>query len=107
MNNTLTINDINDTIKNNSLVILYFYGNSCGVCTVVKEMLEKELINYPKIKFVKIYCEDNIETFASFDIFTLPVILFYIDGKEYLREARNISVLNLMEDINRLYSIYF
>ncbi|MGG7176325.1 thioredoxin family protein [Clostridium paraputrificum] len=101
-----SINEINNLIKENPMVLLCFYGDSCGVCTVVSDALEKEMKNYPNIKFCKIFAEDNMEVFAKYDVFTLPVVLFYIDGKEYLREARNISIRDLLLDIDRLYSLY-
>ncbi|MEG0295533.1 MAG: thioredoxin family protein [Clostridium sp.] len=107
MENLLTIEEINHELSSSQAVLLYFYGNSCGVCSVIKEKLEIEMTKYPNIKSYKIFTESNMEAFAEFNIFTLPVVLFYIDGKEYIREARNISVRDLLIDIDRLYELYF
>lgn len=107
MKNLLTIEEIQYEISSSQAVLLYFYGNSCGVCSVIKEKLETEISKYPNIKSYKIFTESNMEAFAEFNIFTLPVVLLYIDGKEYIREARNISVRDLLIDIDRLYQLYF
>ena len=106
MDNINSLPEINNIINENPMVLLCFYGDSCGVCTVVSNALEKEIIKYPNVKFCKIFAEDNMEAFAAYDVFTLPVVLFYIDGKEYIREARNISLRDLLLDIDRLYSLY-
>ncbi|SFB31338.1 thioredoxin family protein [Clostridium frigidicarnis] len=107
MKNLANLNEIKTAVTSPTITLLYFYGDNCGVCTVIKDILEKELNKFPKLNAYKIYAEDNMEAFTSHNIFTLPVVLVYINGTEYLREARNISTRDLLASIDRLYNLYY
>lgn len=104
INNSSTIESL---INNKGIQLFYFYSDSCGVCHVIKNFLESEIKQLNRMARYKIFINDNIEEYSRFNIFTLPVILVYIDGKEYIREARNISLRDLYIDIERLYNMYY
>lgn len=95
-------------ISNNAAVILYFSTPQCNVCKVLKPKLE-ELISteFPKVKMCYINGETLPEITAQQRIFTVPTILFLLDGKEYIRRSRNISVLEFQAEIERPYNMYF
>lgn len=65
-------------------------------------MLER----YPKIKFKKINIDECTEIAGQFSIFTIPAILFFINGKEVIRKARFISMDELEENISRYYTLF-
>lgn len=96
---------IYEKINENKLTLLYFSSPTCGACMAIKEKLLFELKKYPKIKIFEIPPFNNEEILAHFNIFTFPAILLYIDGKEYIREARYVSIEKLITDIDRLYNL--
>ena len=44
---------------------------------------------------------------ANLSIFTIPTILIYFDGKEFLRKSRYIGIKELENYITRPYTIFF
>ena len=98
---------IRDNIKDQS-VILYFTSPECQVCKVLKPKV-KEMVDalFPKlsIRFIDVSMER--ETAARHQVFTVPVILVFFEGKEYIRKSRNFSLIELEKEISRPYHLLF
>lgn len=93
--------------EENSMALVYFGSEKCGVCTALKPKVQEMLKNYPKIKAVQVDADSSTEMSAANSIFTIPGILMFIDGKEAIREARYISVPDMESKISRYYNMYF
>ncbi len=98
--------DVDNLISNNDMVILYFSGSDCGVCKIIKPQIIELLKKYPKIKSAEIKTEESIEISAQYNIFTLPSVLMFIDGKEVIRKLRYMSLVELESNISRYYNLY-
>lgn len=98
--------DVDNLISNNDMVILYFSGSDCGVCKIIKPQIIELLNKYPKIKSAEIKTEESIEISAQYNIFTLPSVLMFIDGKEVIRKLRYMSLVELESNISRYYNLY-
>lgn len=102
------IEDIENEIRSNDAVMLYFSGENCGVCTALKPKIQSSFeIHFPKIKQIFISASDYPQIAAHFSIFTIPSVLVYFDKKETKRESRHISIDQLMKSINRPYELFF
>ncbi len=66
-----------------------------GVCVDVKSKVGDMLKKYPRIKAYQVDIDDSIKIATNYSIFTIPAILLFIRGKETIREARHISILDL------------
>ena len=97
--------EIDTVLKEKGMTLLYFSSATCNACTAIKSKLEVALKNFPKLKAYEIPPFNTDEILASFSIFTFPAVLLYIDGKEYIREARYFSVEKLLKDIDRYYTL--
>lgn len=106
MNKLKDLNAINET-KDNEMAIIYFTGMDCGACEAIKKKLEDILLKYPKIVSGEINGEENISVAAAFGVFTLPLFILYIEGKETLRFGRNIDLLEVERKISRYYNMIF
>ncbi|MBK3518414.1 thioredoxin family protein [Carboxylicivirga marina] len=86
----------------------YFSHQRCGVCKVLMPKI-KELLSdsFPKMKFQYVNIEEEPEVAARYQVFTVPTILIYFEGKEYYRFARNVSIIQLREAIERPYQLLF
>ena len=49
-----TLELVQKNINQNKMTVVYFTGNSCGACEVIKEKIEKFLEHYPNIKAYEI-----------------------------------------------------
>lgn len=98
---------IEQIIDDNDIVLLYFGSKSCGVCRDIKPKIEKILNRYSKIKGIYVDVEKSHNIAISYNIFTIPGILLFVEGKETIREARHISMQDIDSKIYRYYSLLF
>lgn len=83
--------------------ILYFHSDTCSISKDLYPKIEVLLENYPKIVLLKIDYKKIPEIKSVFSIYTTPAIIGYINGKEFMREARHISVSDIKTKIERYY----
>lgn len=96
-----------ESIKNNDIVLFYFSAERCTVCKALKPKIEEMAAHFPEMKLNYVDVEQHKEFAGTFNIFTIPVILVFIQGKETIRESRNISVAMLEDKIQRYYHLLF
>jgi len=101
-------NQFNKVLEEHPLVLVYFSGATCNVCVSLKPKIEQMLLQqFSEVKFVEIPTEISPELTSRFSVYSVPVVLFFVEGKEYIREARSISITELtnkMEHLLRLYN---
>ncbi|EJP6471508.1 thioredoxin family protein [Clostridium botulinum] len=95
------IDYIENIIKDNSMVLIYFSSNEkCNVCTVLKDKINVIGEKY-NIKAFNINIDKFQELSGRYNVFTVPTILLYIYRKEVLREGRYTSLIEFEEKIKR------
>ncbi|GAB6168373.1 thioredoxin family protein [Clostridium carnis] len=99
--------EVEELIKNNKITIIYFSGTSCGACEVIKTKVEKMLVKYPNINAVEVNGVINQELAAEYSIFSLPILLLFVEGKEAIRFGRYFDILDFENNISRYYSMIF
>ena len=101
-----TIENIEKTIKENLAVMVYFSAPTCNVCHALKPKLLSALdANFGEfvVESVDISVEEDIA--PHFGVFAIPTVLIFLDGKEFLRKSRHMSVDEVMREIERPYRI--
>jgi len=103
-----SIEKFNDTIHSSPGVLIYFSHDQCSVCKVLKpkvyELLQSK---FPKLKMFYSNTVKNPDIAAQNSVFTVPTLLVFFDGKEFLRKSRNIGIEELQEAIKRPYKLMF
>jgi len=99
--------EIIERIKNNNMIILYFSGASCGACDVIKEKVEKVLEDYSNVEALEINGAVNIELAAEYSVFSLPVLILFVQGTEAIRVGRYFDMMDFHNKINRYYEMLF
>ncbi len=101
-----TIQTINETIENNSAVMLYFSAPTCNVCHALKpKLLEAIDSNFENFEIVSVDISETPEIASHFSVFAIPTLLIFLDGKEFLRKSRHMSVDEVIKEIKRPYDI--
>jgi len=100
--------DIENLIAEKIAVLLYFYNDNCAPCKIlrpkVREMVEDD---FPEIEFRLINTEQFPSTSAQYGVFASPTLLVFFEGKEYIRESKNISISELHDKIERIYTMLY
>jgi hypothetical protein len=63
--------------------------------------------NFPEIELRLINAEQFPATSAQYGVFSSPTLLVFFEGKEYIRESKNISINELHDKIERIYKMIF
>lgn len=98
---------VEEFIRENLISIIYFSGSTCGACDAIKEKVLHIIKEYEKIKFIEINAVENKELAASYNIFSLPILLLFVNGKETLRVGRYFDLLDFKNTIDRYYNLIF
>jgi thiol-disulfide isomerase/thioredoxin len=102
----MNLEDIKTSIKNEFGVMLYFSNEACNVCKVIKPKLDEEFAsNFPKIKIISIDNTVNPEIASYYNVFSIPTTIVFLDGNEFERVGRNISIAGLIHKISRPYGM--
>ncbi len=105
-NDILSIDEVTQIIREEIGVLFYFSTPTCNVCHALRPKINQAFEeNFPQIKQYFIDSSITPEIPAHFNIFSVPTILVFLDGKEFARESRNVSVNQLIKKIERPYSM--
>ncbi|QEN06934.1 thioredoxin [Oceanispirochaeta crateris] len=99
--------EIQDLMSSDGFHLFYLSRPACGVCTAVKEKVLVLLEDFPHIDSYYVNLDLVPEAAGQFSIFTIPAILLYVNGSEYVREARYLSITDLEHQIRRPYELAF
>lgn len=102
----MTLEALQNTIRSEVGILLYFSGENCNVCHALrpkfKELFDKE---FPQIKQIYLDAHDNPEISAYYQVFSVPTMIVFLDGREFVREGRAVSMHKLTEQLNRPYTM--
>ncbi|AYF54692.1 thioredoxin family protein [Clostridium botulinum C] len=109
MKKLVSIEDIKDFINNNTLSLLYFSSKleKCSVCHMLLPKIQHNLKNYSNLQIATVDASEVKEVAGEFYVFSLPLIIFYVEGNEVLREGRFIRMNDLKEVIDKHYNLIF
>ena len=95
---------LQNSINTGNPVLIYFSGENCSVCKVLKPKIEEEIKKaFPKFELFEIKTDLDKEITAHFMIFSIPTTLIFFDSKEFKRYGRNMSVPLFIEELKRPY----
>ncbi|HAS91886.1 MAG TPA: thioredoxin family protein [Sedimentibacter sp.] len=99
--------NLQELIEKNDMVMIYFGSKTCSVCKSMTPKVENMIKRYPNIYAIMVEADKSLDISSKFNVFTVPVILLYIEGKETIREVRIISLDNLEQKIARYCQIFY
>ncbi|MDD5052334.1 MAG: thioredoxin family protein [Sulfuricurvum sp.] len=101
-----TLESINQTLSSNDAVMLYFSAPTCNVCHALKPKLVEAITNtFPTFIIESIDISKTPEIASHFSVFAIPTVLIFFQGREFLRKSRHMSVGEVVDAIQRPYSL--
>ena len=103
----ITAAELKNLMNSSENLLIYFYNDDCAPCLSLRPKVE-ELIagKFPLMDMAYVNGKDLPELVGEFNAFGFPVLLFYFEGKEFLRYSKYVSMLELEESIGRIYKLY-
>jgi len=102
----MTLEALQNTIRSEVGVLLYFSGENCNVCHALrpkfKDLFDSE---FPQIRQIYLDAHENPEISAHFQVFSVPIMIVFLDGREFVREGRAVSMHKMTEQLARPYGM--
>jgi thioredoxin-like negative regulator of GroEL len=100
--------EIKKNINENAAVMLLFTDGSCNVGDALSPKLQQLVADeFSELTLIEINVRLLPEVKGEFNVFVIPTVLVFFDGKETIRHARFINVEQLKKEIKRLYTLLF
>ncbi len=102
----MTLEALQNTIRSEVGVLLYFSGENCNVCHALRPKFKDLFDNeFPQIKQIYLDAHENQEISAHFQVFSVPTMIVFLDGGEFVREGRAVSMHKMTEQLKRPYDM--
>lgn len=98
----LTKETIDETIKNNDIVIIDFWAEWCGPCKAFGPVFEKVSETHEDIVFAKCNTEEQQELASNFQIQSIPTIMVFREQIQVFRQSGALPEEALEELIGKI-----
>jgi thiol-disulfide isomerase/thioredoxin len=105
MKELFSIDEINQFINSHLLAFLYISKTNCSVCHALLPKIKEVMADFPTIQLGFINADQVQDVAGYLSIFTAPVLILYVDGKEVLREARFVHIEAFREKVEKIYRL--
>lgn len=100
--------DLIELIAREKALCCYFTRPACAVGESLESKVESLLsTTFPKIRLVGVDMNVHQRDSESLNVFVEPTVIFFFEGKEYIRKTRNFSLVQLEPEISRIYALVF
>lgn len=98
--------DFENRIHNVPAALCYFSTPDCQVCKTLRPAVgEMAVTSFPSLKLFYVNLASAPELAARLRVFTVPSILVFFEGREYIRKSRHFGMEELRQEIARPYSL--
>ena len=102
----MTLEELQEIIQTEVGVLLYFSGENCSVCHALRPKFQKRFDeHFPLVKQIYLDAHANPQIAAHYQVFSIPTMIVYLDGREFAREGRNVSIEQMIGELERPYTI--
>ncbi len=92
----------NEVINSNKPVFVDFWAEWCGPCRMVSPTVEELSKEYKdKVNFVKVNVDQNNELASKYNVFSIPTLAIFRDGKVIAQTAGAASKESLRTYIDK------
>jgi thioredoxin-like negative regulator of GroEL len=108
MSDISSLEELVQTIDNETAVLVYFYNDDCPPCISLRPKVEGLIDEtFPKMKLAWANSKKHPEIPAHYSVFANPTLLIFFEGKEFKRFSKYVSVSELEQATDRYYSLIF
>ncbi len=102
----MTLEELQEEIHSEVGVLLYFSGENCNVCHALRPKFKEAFdTHFPLVKQIYLDAHENTEISRYFQVFSIPTMIIFLDGREFAREGRSVSIHQLVAQLERPYRI--
>lgn len=102
-----TLEEVENFTNENTLSFLYISQPNCSVCHGLLPQVEELFTKFPHIETAHIETNVLPAIAGHLSIFTVPVLILFVESKEYLREARIVHLDQFEEKLTSIYKNFY
>jgi thioredoxin 1 len=88
-------------------LLVYFYSDGCAPCVSLRPKVEQLILDrFPRMDMAYVDAKQFPGLISEFQAYSFPVLIFFFEGKEYLRFSKYVSISELSDSIGRIYDLY-
>ncbi|CAM3360732.1 thioredoxin family protein [Vagococcus fessus] len=106
MKKLTTIEEVQKNIEENNLAFIYIGQENCSVCHGLKPQVETIMEKYEGVSLVELDALEVPEVAEVFNVLTVPVMMLFVEGREYLRKARMINTRDFSQEVDKIIRGY-
>ncbi len=86
-----------EVLKSKMLVVVDFYADWCGPCTMMTPSFEAVSKEITEVKFAKVNIDENPEHAGELGVMSIPCIILFKDGREVERQVGAMTKIELVD----------
>lgn len=95
-------------VRDTAGVLVCFGSPDCGVCASLRpKVLALLAESFPQLESAYVDCARSPDVAAQAGVFSVPAVIVYLDGREFVRRVRNFSPAELRAALQRPYAMLF
>lgn len=98
-----TVEQYREFIEAHPLAVVHVMRNHCSVCHAILPQMEDLVSRFPDVPLGVINQSDVEAIAGELNIFTVPVDLIFMDGKEMHRQGRFIDMQRFEHYLSQMY----
>ena len=98
---------LQEYLRREQIVVVQFGSETCGPCRAIQKKIELWNMDHPRVQYLYISADSMPEICAQMDVFTVPTVLVYVQGKMTIRKSGCFSldgILQKTEQYERMLS---
>lgn len=104
----MSLTDLQSLVRRHRALAVFFGAPNCGICVALAPKLLRALNEqFPRLIIEYVNTSIKPEVAAQFDVFSIPTLLVFFEGKESLRASRVMGVTEVVRQIHRPYELLF
>lgn len=102
MEKITNILEAQEIINQNDITLVYIGQENCSVCHSLKPQVQRIMKDFNEVKQIELDAIMTPTVAEAFQVLTVPVILLFIEGQEYLRRARALNTSDFKKDVTKI-----
>lgn len=86
-----------EVLKSKMLVVVDFYADWCGPCTMMTPSFEVVSKEITEVKFAKVNIDENPEHAGELGVMSIPCIILFKDGRDVERQVGAMTKIELVD----------
>ena len=98
--------DLKGIIHTTENLLIYFFNDDCAPCMSLRPKVEFMIREkFPLMDMIYVNGTAFQDLIGAYQAYSYPVLIFYFEGKEFLRYSKYVSLKELETSVGRIYRI--